>query len=63
MSANPFNKSGVRLVATVPGKEKVVAMTTHRNMVIVATPTCVYRLAPRRKGKFKLVPIEFQEAA
>lgn len=61
MSANPFNRSGWRYMTKVPRGEKVVGMVLHKGIVLLATDQGLYRLAERRKGKFKLVPIEFQE--
>ena len=63
MSNTPFNSKGMRLIATVPNKEKVISMATFQGTIFLATGTRVYRLAERRKGQFKLVPIQFEEAA
>jgi len=62
MSDNFFSRPGSRRLCKVPKGEQVVAMTTMLGTtVFVATTAGVYRLAERRKGTYKLVPIPFVE--
>ena len=58
----PFNRSGIRYVAKIPKGEKIVDMVfAFGTTVFVATDCRVYRLAQRRKGHYKLIPVEFVE--
>lgn len=62
MSDNFFGRPGSRRLCKIPKGEKVVGMATALGTtVFVATDAGVYRLAQRRKGVYKLVPIPFVE--
>lgn len=51
---------GYRFIAKTPKGEHIVSMTVLGDKLFVATSTGMYRLAQRRKGQFKLIPILFE---
>lgn len=54
---------GIRYCAKVPDKQNIASMIDFRGQLIVATEEGrLYRMAPRRKGHYKMVPIYFQKA-